>query len=136
MPDIIPNVATPARPEPIAKELQIALIVDSLVVAASTAMKRSYDGIRRQVYTNPAFTKWVSEAGEARATGRSRKTDKGTEVEVFDPEAAYVAILTNTKIKLTAESLGGMARVNKAAINMFESTNKIVDEVPEATITL
>ena len=95
------------------KEQTVAAQIDQQVKNAAQAQKLAYDAIRRLVYQNTQF----------------RKADGA-----FDADSVYTAFAANTKLGLTPEQLGQMARLTKAAINVFQP-GTIVDDVPEATIS-
>ncbi len=95
------------------KEQIVAKQVDDELKKAAVAMLQSYKNVRRIIYSNPVF-----------------KDEYGA----FDANAVYEAWAMNTTSGLTPEQLGQFARATKALINQA-ARGKVVDNVPEATIT-
>jgi hypothetical protein len=105
MAQIFNNVST--------KEQSVTAQIDQQIRNAAQAQKMAYDTIRRLVYQNPQF----------------RKADGS-----FDVDAVYAAFAANTKLGITPEQLGQMAKLTKATINLLQP-GTIADDVPAATIT-
>ncbi len=99
---------------PPTKEQQVALKIDINLRNAAISLKNAYSAVRAAIYDNPAF-----------------KDEYG----VTDSNAIYTAFVTNTTTGLTAEQLVEAAIIVKSVVNKF-APGTIVDDVPEATITL